>query len=515
VRSQDAVLVDEDGVLLRVTEDKVVDVLVDDRRVWSFWTVRDTVCHASAEAGEEQRLAPWPRPLRRFLDGRARITVRETVSERVLFDAEVGFGSSTSPIAIVGRHGEPLSLDKDGRLSATFDVRDPSQTGPLLDAIEEVIEVLGQLGVEAFPAYGTLLGAVREGNLLGHDSDADLGYVSRETTPVDVIRESFRLQRGIGERGYRTHRYSGAAFKVEVAEGDGVVRGLDVFGGFFDDGRLYLMGEVGQEFRQEWIFPLGTCTLADRTLPAPAVPEKLLEAMYGAGWRVPDPAFKFEKDPHTQAQLNGWFRGTQVDLRRWDRLYSSRRRKLPRGRASELAMLAHRELPAEVHVLDVGTGRGRDAWFLARKGRTVTGYDYLPHAATAVIEEAAAKGLPLDVRRLNLLELRSVLGEGARAAHQTGPRAILASHMLDATYAVGRQGFMRFARMALRGGGRLYAEFWTSKTTDVRQLWPIPVAEVADLITANGGSILHATDTVRTLSSGVDVGVGRVVAQWA
>ena len=37
-------------------------------------------------------------------------------------------------------------------------------------------------GVEAFLAYGTLLGAVREGRLLGHDSDADLGYVSRHTT---------------------------------------------------------------------------------------------------------------------------------------------------------------------------------------------------------------------------------------------------------------------------------------------------------------------------------------------
>ncbi|MEX0429374.1 class I SAM-dependent methyltransferase [Nocardioides sp. DS6] len=501
--------VDDDGILLDATEDTVVDVLVDDRRVWSFWSLRDTV------DDEGLRRAPWPKALRKFLDGRARFTVRETVSGRVLFDDELAFGTSTAPIAIVGRHGEPLSLDKDGRLSATFDVRDASQTGPLLDAIEEVLGVLRELGVGAFPAYGTLLGAVREGNLLGHDSDADLGYVSTETTPVDVVRESFRLQREIGARGYRTHRYSGAAFKVEVAEGDGVVRGLDVFGGFFDDGRLYLMGEVGQEFREDWIFPLGTCTLADRTLPAPAVPEKLLEAMYGAGWRVPDPAFKFEKDPHTQAQLNGWFRGTQVDLRRWDRFYSGRRRKLPRGRASELAVLAHEELPADVHVLDVGAGRGRDAWYLARQGRTVTAYDYLPHAATAVRKQAEKKGLALDVRRLNLLEIRSVLGEGARVAHEPGQCAILAGHVLDATYAPGRQGFIRFARMALRGGGRLYASFWTGKAHDLNHVWPISVADVVSLIEQNGGSILHASESVVPRKSGAEVGVGRVVAQWA
>jgi len=512
VTSRDVVRrVDQDGILLAAAADKVVDVLVDERRVWSFWTLRDT---ETTPAGS-LRLAPWPGPLQRFLDGRARITVRETVSRTVIFDERVSFGSGTGEIAIVGRKGEPLSLDKDGRLSATFDVRDAGHTGPLLDAIEEVLSLLHDLGVEAFPAYGTLLGAVREGQFLGHDSDADLGYVSTETTPVDVVRESFRLQREIEERGYDTHRYSGAAFKVDVVEGDGVVRGLDVFGGFFDSDRLYLMGEVGQRFEREWIFPLGTCTLAGRELPAPAAPQKLLEAMYGPGWRVPDPAFKFEKDPRTQERLNGWFRGTQVDLRRWDRLYSSRRHTLPRRQPSTLAVDAHRELPADVHVLDVGAGRGRDAWYLAREGRRVTAYDYLPHAATAVRDAAVRDGLPLDVRRLNFLELRSVLGEGARAARQPGPHAILAVHALDATYAPGRDGLMRFARMTLRGGGRLYANFWTGRKHDLSRVWPISLAEVEKLVRGHGGSIVHASESVVPRADSGERALGQVVAEWA
>ena len=57
-----------------------------------------------------------------------------------------------------------------------------------------------------------------------------------------------------------------------MIEADGTVRGLDVFGGYFLDGRLYLMGEIGTPFEEDWIFPLGTCTLAGRTLPAPARP---------------------------------------------------------------------------------------------------------------------------------------------------------------------------------------------------------------------------------------------------
>ena len=185
-----------------------------------------------------------------------------------------------------------------------------------------MLSALLEAGVDAFPAYGTLLGAIREQDFIGHDSDVDLGYVSRHTHPLDVIRESFRLQRYLRERGFSIDRYSAAAFKVEVLEADGAVRGLDVFGGYFLDGQLYLMGEIGTPFEEEWIFPLGTCTFAGRTLPAPARPEKLLEATYGPSWRVPDPAFHFDTPRTTYRRLNGWFRGTRTNRKMWDGRYS-------------------------------------------------------------------------------------------------------------------------------------------------------------------------------------------------
>ena len=122
---------------------------------------------------------------------------------------------------------------------------------------------------------------MRGGRLIGHDSDADLGYVSDHTHPVDVVRESFRLQRALADMGYRISRYSGAAFKVDVVEADGSVRGLDVFGGFLADGNLHLMGEIRTPFRREWIFPLGTTTLEGRELPAPANTDEFLTATYG------------------------------------------------------------------------------------------------------------------------------------------------------------------------------------------------------------------------------------------
>ncbi len=100
-----------------------------------------------------------------------------------------------------------------------------------------MITALGRAGVEAFPAYGTLLGAHRDGALIGHDSDADLGYVSSHTHPADVIRESFAIQRRLAGMGYEVVRYSGGGIKVMVEEEDGNTRGLDVFSGFFDGER--------------------------------------------------------------------------------------------------------------------------------------------------------------------------------------------------------------------------------------------------------------------------------------
>ena len=232
--------VDDDGIFAATRGEIVLDVLFDERRIWSFWLIRD---------GEERdggHHVAWPPALQRFLDGTTRLALVEHVSGTVVFDEELTFGSAAegTRIAVVNAEGKPLGLDKSNRLAQTFDTRSDEHVAPLLDSIEEVLEALRAAGVDAFPAYGTLLGAVRGGKLIGHDSDADLGYVSEHTHPVDVVRESFALQRRLAEMGYQISRYSGAAFKVDVLEADGSVRGLDVFGGFLHDGNLILMGEI-------------------------------------------------------------------------------------------------------------------------------------------------------------------------------------------------------------------------------------------------------------------------------
>ena len=77
----------------------------------------------------------------------------------MLFDQELSFGTATKRIEIVGRSGAPISLDKSGRISPTFDTRSAADVEPLLNAIRTVLDAIGSAGIEAFLAYGTLLGA--------------------------------------------------------------------------------------------------------------------------------------------------------------------------------------------------------------------------------------------------------------------------------------------------------------------------------------------------------------------
>jgi hypothetical protein len=512
------VRVDDEGIRALSDLEVVLDVLFDGRRIWSFWLHRD------GEQRGGSYLVRWPAALRRFLHGTTRLQLVAHVTGDTVYDEEVRLGEAVGDqrIAVVNDRGLPLGIDKSLRLAQTFDTRSPEQVAPLLDSIEEVLTALHTAGVEAFPAYGTLLGAVRGGRLIGHDSDADLGYVSEHTHPVDVVRESFRLQRALADMGYSIQRYSGAAFKVEVLEADGSVRGLDVFGGFLADGRLNLMGEISTPFEREWIFPLGTTTLEGRELPAPANTDEFLTATYGPGWRVPDPAYKFQTPRTTHRRLNGWFRGTRVRREAWDRTYSRLPPDPPSIEPSSFATWVRRcERGAPSRVVDIGCGRGVDDLWFARQGSSVIGLDYAMRGSEPVAALAAAEPVDLEFRPMNLCELRSVLSEGARVSRLPGRTVVTVRNVAEATDRVGRRHLWRTCEMMLSGGGRLYLEFLVGRRGGGEEfarrehLRPLPLSGVVDELEARGATVVFRR---HVHESGPDTGaghrIGRLVVEW-
>lgn len=510
--------VDDEGIRGRSSQEALLDVRFDGRRIWSFRLHRD------GEPRGRDHLVRWPESLQAFLAGTTRLTLVDNASQEPVFDQEVTLGTGTGRIAVVSASGQPLALDKSLRRVKTFDTRSAEQVEPLLDAIDDVLGALRAEGIDAFLAYGTALGAVRDGRLIGHDSDADLGYVSSHEHPVDVIRESFALQRALVGRGFIVSRYSGAAFQVEVTEKDGSLRGLDVFGGFLSGGRLHLMGEIRVPFRREWLFPLGEATLEGRRFPVPAEPDRFLTATYGAGWATPDPAFSFETPASTTRRFNGWFRGIRVGRSGWDRAYAGPPRVATQP-SKFVRWVAERETGVE-HVVDIGCGRGADAWFMATRGVPAVGLDQAVRAFAGNQQRARESRVEASYHFFNLMETRSVLATSAYVARvptrSPGGRVVMARHLVDCLSAPARANLWRAADMMTRGGGRLYLQFLTAPGDDGfperQQLSAREPSQVAADLQRAGARVVHSQ--VMPIPGALPAhaqrksSVCRMVAQW-
>lgn len=156
----------------------------------------------------------------------------------------------------------------------------------LLDAKER----LDSHGLSFCLLAGTLLGVVREGDLLAHDKDLDLG-MEWDTDRDQVVATlcagglfSVSWIWGIlpTERPYyRSFTHTGTGCTLDVfflcREGDAILCG-------FDNRPVPVLSRLRAFGLQDW-------TWVERTWKVPAPPENYLVQIYGSGWSVPDKSY--------------------------------------------------------------------------------------------------------------------------------------------------------------------------------------------------------------------------------
>lgn len=493
----------------------VVDVLLDDVRVFSLAPRR----LRRGPAGFLR--APWPRALGPYLRGETTVTLRLHGTGEVLARDDVRFDAEPGRVRVVGDDDTPLVLGKWGELTRPFDANQGYKERLLADAGDLLRTLHDAVGVPAFLAYGSLLGAVREGRVIGHDNDVDLAYYSRHTHPADVLRESFTVQRRLHALGWETSRRSGGFLHVRRAAGpdagtddDPGHPKLDLFTAYHCEGWFAMERWVRGRLPVEAVLPLGEVSLEGRRLPAPRDAEAVLAVTYGDGWRVPDPAFAFDLPAAARARSAAWFGGPHRGAGRWRKALRARPEAV--GGPSPFARRVDAAVPAGTTILDVGCGTGDDALWLARDGRRVVGLDLVEEAVAAANGRAARDAVPARFATLDLGDLRATMATAAGLALAEPGAVVYARNLLEVLHPEARRNFWLLAKTILSGGGRLFLEHYTDRDDSgaVRSLpWPLThgldPAQVEGEATARGGVV-----TERDVVSGTTGRAARLTVRF-
>jgi SAM-dependent methyltransferase len=510
-----AARVTDEHVTVPAAVTEPVVVTFDGQYVWSFSPRRDGVRH-----GTTWRV-PWPEVIRPELEGTTRVRLGDLDGETVLFESDVAFRGSTAELHLRDRHGHPLAVDRAGHLTRVFS---DTESGVRRHIVEGAARALGQLrdqiGIDAHLSYGCLLGAVRDGHMIGHDSDADLAYLSAHTHPADIMRESFRMERELRKLGWKVLRMSGADLKLFLPLPDGRVVHIDIFGAFHVGDTFYQLGGRSGTLPREALTPASNVVLEGVELAAPADPERVLAFLYGPSWRVPDPSFQNVDPVVGLVRIGGWFWGARRHLPEWNLLLRTRRSEIPRE-PSPFAPWVSDRIPADARVVDLGCGTGRDSAWFATQGREVIGADYSGAALRMTRRLLKRRGVEAPtVRSLSLNDLRSILLMGAELARLPQAPYLYARGLVDSVDAEARANLWLVCSMVLRRGGSLHVEYAATRTGLGNRavdglVERVSTATVRREIEASGGRVVHVEHGPGTDFFGEpDPHVARIEARW-
>lgn len=170
--------------------------------------------------------------------------------------------------------------------------------------IAAVQQLLDREGIEVFADFGTLLGIVREGGLLAHDLDIDLGVIVKDD--LDMLRVRTALER-FGFKVWREYsiddqvvegsfRLFGVKLDINYYRVDGQTARTWLF--YRDPDKEYGPRERDiVEMRYSPLRGFTTVEVHGAHIRIPVDAESLLAEKYGPSWRTPDQGWVYWESP--------------------------------------------------------------------------------------------------------------------------------------------------------------------------------------------------------------------------
>jgi hypothetical protein len=262
--------------------------------------------------------------------------------------------------------GEVFSRDGVLQLSKRLDTEWQTAALTLYGRLRELVHE--RFGFDLFLAYGTLLGAVREDGFIGNDLDFDGAFVSGAADGPGAARDLQQVAFALIDAGFAV-RASATWLRVWHPEQEAVR--FNLFHLYVDaEGTVrFPFGIAGTSELDGWPGTKEVDFGGARVL-VPTDADAVLEHLYGAGWRSPNPGFSWARDT-TSAATEAALPAAVIEEIYWADFYA--RTEYTSGSTFFELVNARPDLPDTV--VDIGCGDGRDSFAFAAAGRTATGMD--------------------------------------------------------------------------------------------------------------------------------------------
>lgn len=170
--------------------------------------------------------------------------------------------------------------------------------------IAAVQDILDRVGIEVFADFGTMLGLVREGRLLAHDLDIDLGVIVKDPADLHTIRIAMeRFGFRVTREYYREGELVESSFRLF-----GVKLDINYYRVDADSARTWLFyrhpdkkyGPRERDIVEMRYSPISDFRMIDvqgAQIRIPANAKQLLAEKYGPNWRTPDKDWIYWQSP--------------------------------------------------------------------------------------------------------------------------------------------------------------------------------------------------------------------------
>ena len=184
-----------------------------------------------------------------------------------------------------------------------------------INILKDVQDILRDLDIQSFADFGTCLGLVREGHLLYHDLDMDIGVIAGNDK-MDKIHQSMENK---GYRIWRQYIYRDRVVEESYYFGD-IKVDLNYYENTARYARTWLFyRKPKHHYKNDWTRHIVEMNYSPITgihfrefgglqVALPDNPEQLLGEKYGPGWRHPDKKWIYWESPAaTKLEDIGYF----------------------------------------------------------------------------------------------------------------------------------------------------------------------------------------------------------------